>query len=132
MDIPNVWETANQSVKWAYNKRYKLYGDVSNKSPHFDSGKSKVTWVIGIRLADMFPPGMIEANTLVPDGYAYRVVGPHHGNQVRRQDLHKITILCSPQKATGPQGQQVQRHNYDTFINVMASIFEKYGTDILM
>ena len=130
--IPNVFEETNQSAKWTFGKRCRSFNDVPNSGPHFGLNQSTITYVIGIRLADMYPPTMIDAATLVPGGYDFRVVGPHNGSRVRRQDLHKITILYAPQEATDPQEKQVQQHNYNAFINMMASVFEKYGADILM
>lgn len=130
--IQNVFEETNQSAKWAFGKRCRSFNDVPNDGLHLDLNKSPATYVIGIRLADLFPLGMIDIATLVPGGHDFRVVGPHDGSRVRRQDRHKITILYAPQEATDPQERQVQQLNYDTFICTMASIFEKYGTDILM
>ena len=130
--IPNVFEETNQSVKWTFGKRCKPFNYVPNNVPYLDLNQSATTRIIGIRLADLFPLGMIDIATLVPDGYDFRVVGPHRRSQVRRQDRHKITILYAPQEATDPQERQVQQLNYDTFICTMASIFEKYGADILM
>lgn len=125
--IPNVFEVASQSTKWVFGKRCKFPNDVPDNLT-----QPAVTWVIGIRLADMFPPGVIDIATLTSADCDYRVVGPHDGGQVRRKDVHRITLLCSPKPATAPQERQVQQLNYETFISTMASIIKKYGADILM
>lgn len=129
MAISNIWEMADHSVKWAYNKNYRLCNGVSQQDRH--SGDSAVTWIVGIRLADLFATGMIDVVTLVPSGFDFRVVGPHRGGQVRRQDLHKITLLCSPKPATDPKQRQVQELNYDTFVSVMAEMIQKYAPKIM-
>lgn len=128
--IPSVWgTTTNQSVRWALGKNHKLYDNGFSQHPHLST--SAVTLVIGIRLADLFPPGTIDIATIVPTGCDYRVVGPHNGGRVCRQDLHKITLLCSPKPATGPQERQVQQLNYDTFICVMAEMVKKYAPKVI-
>lgn len=129
--IPNVFEETNQSAKWTFGKRCRSFNDVPNSGPHLDLNQSTVTCVIGIRLADLFPPGMIDIATLVPNGFDFRVVGPHRGSQVRRQDRHKITILCSPKEATDPMQRQVQELNYDTFVSVMAEMVKKYAPKVM-
>lgn len=129
MTIPNVWEMADHSAKWANSKPYKLYNDVSTKDRH--SGDSAVTWIIGIQLADLFATGMIDVATLAPGGFDFRVVGPHRGGQVRRQDRHRITLLCSPKPATDPMQRQVQELNYDTFTAVMAEMIKKYAAKLM-
>ena len=129
MAIPNIWEKTNQPVKWA--NSYKLYDDGSIKNPLFGASKSTTIYVIGIRLADMFVPAMIEVKTLAPDGYDYRVFGPCRDGRVRRQNLHKVTILCSPKTATDPKQRQIQQLNYDTFIGVLAEMVKKYAAKVL-
>lgn len=87
-----------------------------------------IVWPVGVAVA-----------SLAADGYTLAAVSIGHRPQpmgtinyyVERDDLPHVTVLCSPAETTAPQERLVQRHNYDTFISTMASIFEKYGADIL-
>ena len=47
---------------------------------------------------------------------------------VKQDELHQVTVLCCPRKAANAKEQQIQRMNYNTFINTIAEITKKYAS----